>query len=473
MDRREFLGGALASLLPLRGVAAGRDADVIVIGAGLAGLHAAMLLEELGARVLVVEARARPGGRLKSLSALPGAPEAGANVIANGYARLLDTARRLGVELAAERETGFGGADTTLLAVNGTQLPLSAWESAAVNPFREPEWRSVPPFRVAGRVVSQTNPLTSMNEWRANAAARLDRSAYAVMSEAGFNAAEIALAFERNHGYATSAHTISMLRLWQGDTWIKAQLRAGRGLYHARGGNERIPGAMAASLRGEQVYGMEVAAVRSGAERAEVVGTNGRRVTAKFVIITVPFPAARFLHFEPGLPAPQAQAIAALAYTPVFQLHFVPAAPYWEADELPVNMWTDTLAGRVFAQRRHADDDGISSLMCFVSGRSAAYLDRLPLADAARRVQDTLCRLRPAARGKLEAVSAVSWQRDPYAGGAYAAWAPGQVAAFAQTLARPAQRVHFAGEHTAQVERGMEGAMESGERAAFEVIERL
>ena len=49
-------------------------------------------------------------------------------------------------------------------------------------------------------------------------------------------------------------------------------------------------------------------------------------------------------------------------------------------------------------------------------------------------------------------------------------WAPGQVTAFASEVGKPHGRIHFCGEHTAVSNRGMEGAMESGERAAFEIL---
>jgi len=80
VGRRDFLGGAAAAVVagaaPRR--AWGRtDADVAVIGAGLAGLHSARLLEEAGLKVVVVEANTRVGGRLHTLDDLPNRPEAG------------------------------------------------------------------------------------------------------------------------------------------------------------------------------------------------------------------------------------------------------------------------------------------------------------------------------------------------------------------------------------------------------------
>ena len=66
-----------------------------------------------------------------------------------------------------------------------------------------------------------------------------------------------------------------------------------------------------------------------------------------------------------------------------------------------------------------------------------------------------------------------SWLRDPFAGGDYAIWGPGQVTAFVNAVGVAHGRIHFAGEHTGQSNRGMEGAMESGERVAQEIAQQL
>ena len=109
----------------------------------------------------------------------------------------------------------------------------------------------------------------------------------------------------------------------------------------------------------------------------------------------------------------------------------------------------------------------------YANGHVADRLDRLEPADATSLVLAELERIRPATRGQLQPVKVVSWQRDVHAGGVYAAWAPGHITAFANGMSLPDGRLHFAGEHTARLQRGMEGAMESGERVALEVLEKL
>ena len=73
--------------------------SVIVIGAGLSGLNAALLLQSEGVNVTVLEGRDRAGGRVKSLRNIPGNPEVGGTAFGPGYARLVDAARMYGVDL--------------------------------------------------------------------------------------------------------------------------------------------------------------------------------------------------------------------------------------------------------------------------------------------------------------------------------------------------------------------------------------
>ena len=95
---------------------------------------------------------------------------------------------------------------------------------------------------------------------------------------------------------------------------------------------------------------------------------------------------------------------------------------------------------------------------------------RLPPKDAVSLVQREIERMRPAAKGALEGGVIHSWATDPFSGGDWAVYGPGQIRAFARELADPRGRLFFCGEHTAMGSRGMEGAMESAERVSLEVL---
>ena len=80
---------------------------------------------------------------------------------------------------------------------------------------------------------------------------------------------------------------------------------------------------------------------------------------------------------------------------------------------------------------------------------------------------------RSAARGQLRVAAHHSWALDPHAAGDWAYFAPGTVTRFMPAMFQPHGRVHFCGEQTSVGSRGMEGAMESGERAALEIALNL
>jgi monoamine oxidase len=106
--------------------------------------------------------------------------------------------------------------------------------------------------------------------------------------------------------------------------------------------------------------------------------------------------------------------------------------------------------------------------MSYVSGGDATRLSEQPpagIAIATAAAIDALSRdsLELALRGRARTVR---WTADPYAGGAYAAFAPGQITRYWRALRRPVSRIVLAGEHTDAYTGYMEGAIRSGLRAA-------
>ena len=483
ISRRRFVQAGLAAGVASRiSVARARSTakpDVIVIGAGLSGLNAAFLLEELGAKTVVLEARERAGGRLFSHPGVTGNPEWGGDAMLGGYARMQDMGRRLNLRLidhAGRRELSpeaHSDPRRVELALNGSIIPLEDWADHPLNTM-PPGARS----RFPGRgffqgEIGKHNPLASFADWVKPSSAQYDKSAYEFFKELGWSDAAIELNYNTNVQYGTSAHDVSILMWYFVQAWFKLQGDVARVAYKVDGGNQRLPEAMAAALEGEVHYDKQVVGIRSDKSGAEVHCYDGSVYRASRVVCSLPIPTMRWVKFDPLLPPAKSKAIRTVQVQRITKVIMVPTSPFWEDDGLSPAMWTDGDAGEVRALREGENSNEITSLMAWGRGHLADRLDTLGDASAQQHVLRAYEALRPAAKGKLELAGIKSWQSDPFAGGDWAIWAPGQVTESLPALIEPAGRIHFCGEHTATANRGMEGAMESGERAAFEVAKLL
>ncbi|HEY1127782.1 MAG TPA: NAD(P)/FAD-dependent oxidoreductase [Roseateles sp.] len=470
--RRRLLGAAALGGLGVvaRPLWAGeRDVDVIVLGAGLAGLNAALLLEQFGLTVKVLEARERVGGRLYTLDGVPGRPEAGGNQLAPAYARTVAVAEQLGVALAASATSPLLQPQRMIYDVGGQRIGAAEWASSALNPLPAAV-RAMPPDR-ALLGLGGASSLAQLSDWREAEARAQDVPVLARLRELGINEAAQAL-LAANNSYGTSLADTSLLTLHYVQSNLAEVRKIPGPLQNVRGGNQRLPEAMAAALKGPVLRGRRVVAVDTAANGASVRCADGSQHHARHVICALPLPALRGIRFTPDLDAPHAEAVRSVPYAQITQLHLEVLRPFWDEAGPAPYVWSDGVLGRVFPN----DEQGsgrAESLVVWSNAAGAARWDRLSDADAEALVLGELARLFPASRGMLKLVQRVSWQQDPLAGGAWANWAPGQATRLAKACAAAKGRLHFAGEHTGATIRGMEAAMESGERAASEILSTL
>jgi len=455
---------------PLR---AATESDVLVIGAGLAGLRAAHDLQDGGAKVQVIEGRNRAGGRVLSLTDIPGNPEAGGNGIGAGYGRMIDSAQRFGVELM-----NIAGVAPVVfqreLVLDGKIIKESEWENHPRNAFKGPMKKMMPwqPFPI---LMTTKNPLgKNYEDWYDPKSFGFDISMHEWFMQQGLDDAAIELAYNINCEHGASSHDVSALMVAFTYSWGNMQRDIEpRATYAAKGGNQAIPNAMAKALGDKVHYKKIVAGIRTDGNMAEAVCADGSVYKAKKIICSIPYAALRNVKIDPLVPGAHGRAIKTMGVQKLTQTHIVPKKPFWEDDGLKPGLWTDGITGNVMAQPFGSKPGEISSFTIWHRGWVADQIDRMPEAEAKKAVIAGIEAIRPSAKGKLEVRGFKSWQTDPFSCGDWAIWQPGQVRGFIQEISKPHGNVHFCGEHTAMSNRGMEGAMESGERAAQEVLQAL
>ena len=435
--------------------------DVAVIGAGLAGLMAARTLREAGLNVRVVEARNRPGGRLLTLYDLPDKPEAGAIQIGAAYNRFRKLADDLSVELGPFPHVAPFLSST--LDINGHTLDAKEWASSAGNLLAEKE-KTIPVSALSHILLAPGNPFMRADDWQSLELAEQDRAILDIFQERDVSDEALRLIEHtaNNNGIATTSvfNEWRSQFLWQAGTQSDVVVK----------GSSYFTDLLAGYMSRAIDYDWPVAKIETMSNGLKLATADGRSLNAEYVVAAVPMPVWRNIETDIALPAAFSEAAQGNHYTQITML-YIDAEPFWEEDGLPAMIWSDGPLERLFP--RVAEDGTIIGFKSWINGSGAKKIDAMSKDDISNLVQSELARMRPASSGKASLAHVHSWQKEKFTGGAYLQWPAGQAASLSMALRKPVDRLHFAGEHTSVEKTGMEGALESGERAATEILAKV
>jgi monoamine oxidase len=438
------------------------QAEVLVVGAGIAGLYAAWLLQQQGIEPIVIEASERIGGRLLTLDHLEGRPEAGGQTLDGMYARTLATLAELGIGTYPRKVYAPGFA----LHVNGALVRSEQWAESPANRLQDEE-RAVLPHQLVDFHLDRVNPLVNFDDWLDADHRELDnRSLAAELIRTGASPEALRLSEILYDGRGLD--NISALFACR----KRLVARAGGGqFFRISGGSARLPETIAARLRREVHRGRAVRQIETDRNGVECRCADGRRYRGRFALVSIPFPVLRQMALQPQPPPGQWEIIRELPYNRITQIKLGFKKRFWESDGLPPAMISDRLFEKVFTVP--AEDGELHELNCWIDGQGAAKLDDHGEEEIGRLVLQEIAKARPAAAGQLEVLNVTSWGRNVHSEGAYHFWGPGQFSRFGTVARQPWGPVHFIGEHMAILQQGIEGAMESAEREVLALLQRM
>jgi monoamine oxidase len=421
-----------------------RQYHCVIIGGGLSGLAAAYNLKSAGWKVTILEARSRIGGR----------------VFSHSLAENPNLVCELGAEWVGESHERI----KALCADFKIPLQKHQFEDRLLQNgrvFQPGQWGFSPQAKTAfERIIKNYPKLTAVQKTNLD---RIDWWHY--LDKIGFTESDLILRdLIDSTDFGESIRQISAFAAFAEYAESSPHNEMD---YKMTGGNSRLVLEIARRLGGKSIR-LNTKVVEIDQKAGKVtVKTEGAPIIADACICTAPVASLRKIRFNPPLPLAQANALEQLAYARIVKNSVLFEKRFWKAEDF--SMVSDTASHYYFHSTQN--QPGPEGILCsYAVGEKADLLASQSDERRMKIITRDIVDFDEDAPKLAKGIASYAWQRDEYTQGAYALYRPGQWFGVRPIIARPHGKVLFAGEHIADWQGFMEGAIETGEAAAKSLI---
>ncbi|MCY7375796.1 MAG: FAD-dependent oxidoreductase [Pyrinomonadaceae bacterium] len=448
-NRRNFLKilGATSlgiALAPSSVFAQKRKKSCIIIGAGFSGLAAAYKLKNAGWNVTVLEARDRIGGRVfsQTFAANPNLTfELGAEWVGESHERIKALCKDFNIPLQKHQFEDY------LLRDGKVSRPN--------------EWSFSPSAKQAfEKLIKGYDKLSVAQK------TNLDRyDWWTYLEKIGFSEDDLRLRdLMDSTDFGESIRHVSAFAAAAeyAESSPKNEMD-----YKMTGGNSRLAEEFARRISAENIKLNTLVAEINQRGGIVTVKTDADIFKADACICTAPINSLLKIKFNPPLPTIQSEAAQKLIYARICKNSILFEKRFWKNENF--SMVSDTTSHFYFhSTQNQTGEQGI--LTSYAVGEKADVLASQSDERRLKIITRDLIDFNEDAPRLAKAISSYAWQRDRFTDGAYALYRPGQWFGIRPILQRPHLKVLFAGEHLADWQGFMEGAIETGEAAAENLI---